>query len=103
MISTLTAATSASASAGRRRQRHPQHEGRQGKDQHGRDEPRRHLVGQRLDRQARALRRRDHADNFRKRRVAADLFRAQGQGALQILAAADRLGPLYLGDRRAFA
>ena len=68
----------------------------------GTNQPR-HLVGQPLDRRARALRRAHHLHDLRDQRVAADLAGAHHERAGLVDGAADHLAAGLLGDRHRFA
>ena len=84
-------------------ERRPGGERRERGDDDERHEPRRHLIGEPLDRRARALRRRDHLHDPGEQRVAADLFRADDESAGLIERAADQLCAGALGDRHRLA
>ena len=100
MMSTATALTSAKVKRRLRTEHEPDKEGERGNDHHGRHEPGGHLVDHRLDRQLRALRLLDHADDLRQHRVRPDLGRAEGEGARLVDRAADDFGARALGNRR---
>ena len=72
-------------------------------DDHGRHEPAGDLVGQPLDRRARALRVRDHLDDLGKQRVAPDLVGAHHEAAGLVERARDHLAADFLGDGHGFA
>ena len=81
----------------------PGAEGDQRHDDHDRHEPAGDLIGQTLDRCARALRLRDHLDDLRKQRVAPDLVGAHHETAGLVERASDHLAAGLLGDRHGFA
>ena len=81
----------------------PGREGDQGGRDHQRHEPAGDLVGEPLDRRARALRLRHHLHDLRKQGVAADLVGAHDEGAALVDRAADHARALFLGDRHRFA
>jgi hypothetical protein len=68
-----------------------------------RDEPAGHLIGQPLDRRARALRRRHHLHDAGEQRVAADLGGAHHERAGLVERAGDHLVARLLGHRHGFA
>ena len=87
------------AQSGRGPEPKPEHEG-QGRDRdHSRDEPCRHFVDQRLDRQFRALRLLHHADDLRQRRIGAGLGDLEGKAASRVDRSADHIGADALGHR----
>ena len=68
-----------------------------------RHEPAGDLIGQPLDRRARALRLGDHLDDLRQQRVAPDLVGAHHEAAGLVERARDHGGPDFLGNRHRFA
>ena len=103
MISTLTAATRPKAKRGSGPKPGPGGEGEQRDGDHRRHEPAGDLVGEPLDRRARALRLRHHLHDLRQQRVAADLVGAHHEAAGLVERAGDDLGAGLLGDRHRFA
>ena len=81
----------------------PCREGDQRDRDHQRHEPGRHLIGEALDRRARALRGRDHLDDLRQHGVAADLLGAHQEAAGGVERAGDDLRAGLLGDRHRLA
>ena len=76
MISTVTAATRPKLKRGSGPNDRPRRERQHRRGDHRRHEPAGDLIGQALDRRARALRPRHHVDDARQHGVAADFFRA---------------------------
>ena len=81
----------------------PGDERERGDRDHRRHEPAGDLVGQPLDRRARALRLGHHLDDARQHRLLADLLRAHDEAAAAVERAADHLGPGLLLDRQRLA
>ena len=103
MISTLTAATRPNAIRGSGPNNAQTPKAMQRDDDHRRHEPAGDLVGEPLDRRARALRLRDHLDDLRKQGVAPDLLGAHDEAAGLVERARDHLAAGLLGDRHGFA
>ena len=70
---------------------------------HQRHEPAGDLIGEPLDRRARALRLRHHLHDLREQRVAADLVGAHDEGAALVDRAGDHVRALLLRHRHGFA
>ena len=81
----------------------PGREGEQRHRDHGRHEPARHLVGEALDRRARALRRRHHLDDAGEHGVAADLVGPHHERARLVERAADHAVAGLPGHRHRLA
>ena len=103
MISTVTAATSPNAKRGSGPKAAQAAKASERNGDHGRHEPAGDLVGEPLDRRARALRFRDHLDDLRQHGVAADLFGPHDEAAGLVERAGDDLRARLLGDRHGFA
>ena len=88
---------------GRRAPQPPGHERERGDRDHRRHEPAGDLVGEPLDRRARALRLGHHLDDAREHRLLADLLRAHDEAAPAVERAADHLGTGLLLDRQRLA
>ena len=88
---------------GRRAPQPPGNERDRGDRDHRRHEPAGDLVGEPLDRRARALRLGHHLDDAREHRLLADLLRAHDEAAPAVERAADDLGPGLLLDRQRLA
>jgi hypothetical protein len=99
MISTATALTSAKLSAGDGPKISQTSEGRQRGQHHRRHEPQRDLVDHRLDRQLRALRLFDHADDLRQHGLRAHRRGTHRQRALLVDRAAHHAAARLLLDR----
>ena len=84
MMSTVTAATSAKAKRGSGPNIAQAAKASKRNSDDQRHEPRRHLIGQPLDRRARALRRSHHLHDLREQRVAPDLVGAHDEAAALI-------------------
>ena len=97
MISTRHGGDQAVGEARLRPEQRPGGEGEQRDRDHRRHEPAGDLVGQPLDRRARALRLRHHLHDLRQHRVAADLLGAHHEAAGLVERAADHLGAGLLG------
>ena len=80
----------------------PGNEGDEGRSHHRRHEPRRDAINQRLDRQFRALRRFDHADDLGQQRIGADPGGAIGKASGLVDGATHHLQPNALGYRHRF-
>ena len=87
---------------GRRPEPKPQHESQCRGGDHGRHEPSRHSVHQRLNRQFRALRLFDHADDLRQNGVGTGLGDTEGEASRPIDRAAHHMGASALGHRLGF-
>jgi hypothetical protein len=86
-----------------RAERRPGDEGDDGDRDDGRHEPARDLIGEPLDRRARALRLRDHLDDARDQRVTPDLAGAHHERARLVERAGDHLVAGGLAHRHRFA
>jgi hypothetical protein len=89
--------------SGLRSEQRPSRKGDDCDSDHERHEPPCNLIGQPLDRRARALRVRDHFDDLREQGVAPDLFGAHHETAGLVERAGDHPGAGLLGDRHRFA
>ncbi len=82
---------------------HPGRECHERRRNHRRHEPAGDLIGEPLDRRARALRPRHHVDDPRQHGVAADFFRTKHQAAALVDGAADHAIAFGLRHRHRFA
>ncbi len=103
MISTLTAATRPNASLGSGPNVAQAANAAIAASDHRRHEPAGDLIGEPLDRRARALRVGDHLHDLRQQRVAADLVGAHDKTARLVQRARDHARTLLLGDGQGFA